>query len=126
MTNSTNDTPMRDKALQEQGQVDTAKNLSSQYSKAKTQRKAIPSTLMSIVDALEASQTTIGVRIGNYHGFLYCSFPGDDEIKDIRVHRTKLRIRLAFERAGYKPVSDKLLYEALQLSKFQPLNEGGW
>jgi hypothetical protein len=121
MTNSKND-----KALHEQGQVDTAKNLSPQYNKAKTQRKATPSTLMTIVDALENGKESIDVTIGTCRGACLCVFPGDNQVSEMRRPRTRLKIRLAFERAGYKPVSDKLLNEALEIAAIRTIGEGGW
>lgn len=83
-----------------------------------------PSTLMSITNALGDIETLTGIRIvqtGAFHLFVALQ-PGRFTSLD---WKQRLEIRFALEAAGFRPVSAKLLDEALSLAKFPQVDRTG-
>ncbi len=79
-----------------------------------------PATLANVVDALEAAPTSLNISLATapQGRVRYAKF--DDTWREISA-TGMVKLRLQFERKGFKPVSNKLLSDALAIAKLPAL-----
>jgi hypothetical protein len=79
-----------------------------------------PATLANVVDALETAEGTLGVSLASASHGTKRYVKLDDKWRDLDSH-ARIALRLRLERNGFRPVSNRLLNDALAVANLPPL-----
>ncbi len=80
-------------------------------------------TLANVVDALESSETVLGVSLAMAPQGTRRYVKIEEIWRGLDQPTSRVALRLMFERCGFRPVSNRLLCDALAVAKL-PLMEG--